>query len=92
MAQGLEDEMKRDAPELAEMRADLHGLVHFACDTSTACDVVTAIDALLAAARAEALEEAAQPMEDDGMARHEDDEVRRVLAHHVRRIRALVKP
>ncbi len=51
-----------------------------------------ALDALLAAARAEALEEAAQPMEDDGMARHEDDEVRRVLAHHVRRIRALVKP
>ncbi len=50
------------------------------------------LDSLLAAARAEALEEAAQPMEDDGMARHEDDEVRRVLARHVRRIRALVKP
>ena len=51
-----------------------------------------ALASLLAAARAEALEEAAQPMEDDGMARHEDDEVRRVLARHVRRIRALVKP
>lgn len=83
--------MTRDAPTLAEMRADLHGLVHFACDTSTACDVVTAIDALLAAARAEALEEALAAC---GQSR--EDYPGRIYADPIngiaRRIRALVKP
>lgn len=50
-----------------------------------------ALDALLAAARAEALDEAADPMEDDAIAL-EPGEVRRALSRHVRRIRALVKP
>ena len=86
--------MTRDAQTLAEMRAEfMASLAIYAKARGAGYEQAAVdLDALLAAARAEALEEAAQPMEDDGMARHEDDEVRRVLARHVRRIRALVKP
>ena len=54
-------------------------------------DFTRDLDALLAAARAEALREAADPMEAEGLGL-EHGEVRRALSRHVRRIRALVKP
>ena len=58
-------------------------------------DFARDLDALLAAARAEALEDAAQTIEDDGIAMPEGD-IQEALARQCRRLRgmsrALVKP